>query len=298
MNNTVGVVAALVSSALGGTAGAITRYMIGASDPQTLATFRFGIAFLLLLPLAVFVRSRWPPRVDLLGTIALGVLYFAGFFFLYNLSLSFTTAARGSLALATLPLTTMLVAAALGKERLTPRKTIGVLTAVVGVALALVTGLRSAPLGAWRGDLIMVGATIIMAFYTVWSRAFVQRSSRLGFLVTGMGAGSAVSFLLAWSLGGIANVGNWTPALWIAGVSLGLLGGAAAFYLWSFALDHTTPTRVANTMTINPVAAAAGGAILLGEPIGLHLVLGIVAVALGIWLASTEPSTTAAKSAA
>jgi drug/metabolite transporter (DMT)-like permease len=77
----------------------------------------------------------------------LGVIYFAMFFFLYNLSLSFTTAARGSLALATLPLTTMLVAAALGKESLTVRKTIGVLTAVVGVALALVTGLRSAPVG-------------------------------------------------------------------------------------------------------------------------------------------------------
>jgi drug/metabolite transporter (DMT)-like permease len=44
----------------------------------------------------------------------LGVVYFALFFFLYNLAMSFTTAARGSLALATLPLTTMLVAAALG----------------------------------------------------------------------------------------------------------------------------------------------------------------------------------------
>jgi drug/metabolite transporter (DMT)-like permease len=144
----------------------------------------------------------------------------------------------------------------------------------------------------------MVGATIIMAFYTVWSRAFVQRSSRLVFLVTGMGTGSAVSFLLALSVGGISNVTNWTPAQWTAGVSLGLLGGAAAFYLWSFALDHTTPTRVANTMTINPVAAAAGGAILLGEPIGVNLVLGIVAVAVGIWLASTQSSVMHAKSAA
>jgi len=297
VSNRVGIVAALASSALGGTAGALTRYLIGASDPQTLATFRFGIAFVLLLPVASITRSRWPLRADLLGVVALGVMYFFVFFFLYNLALSFTTAARGALALATLPLTTMLVAAALGKENLTGRKTTGVLTAVIGVALALATGLRSAPLGAWRGDLIMIGATLIMACYTVWSRAFVQRSSRLGFLVTGMGAGSAVSFVLALSLGGIAHVSTWTVAQWTAGIALGLLGGGAAFYLWTLALDHTTPTRVANTMTINPVAAAVGGALLVGEPIGLNLVFGIVSVAVGIWLASTESTSAATKHA-
>ena len=40
--------------------------------------------------------------------------FFAAFFVVYNLALSFTTAARGALALSTLPLLTMLVAAALG----------------------------------------------------------------------------------------------------------------------------------------------------------------------------------------
>jgi drug/metabolite transporter (DMT)-like permease len=291
MSNSIGVAAALVSSALGGTAGAITRYLIGASDPQTLATLRFGIAFLLLLPVAVWTRSRWPQRADWFGAAALGVVYFALFFFLYNLAMSFTTAARGSLALATLPLTTMLIAAALGRETLTGRKTLGVFVAVLGVGVALAAGLSSAPAGAWRGDLIMLGATVIMAFYTVWSRAFVQRSSRLGFLVTGMGAGSTVSLVLAGSLGGLATAATWTSAQWTAGLALGVFGGAAAFYLWSLALDHTTPTRVANTMTINPVAAAVGAAVLVGEPIGLNLVIGVVAVALGIALASTESRT-------
>jgi len=48
-----GVVAAVISSALGGSAAALTRYAIGASDPVTLAAFRFGIGFLLILPLAL-----------------------------------------------------------------------------------------------------------------------------------------------------------------------------------------------------------------------------------------------------
>jgi hypothetical protein len=39
-----GVAAAVLSSALGGTAAAITRYVIGATDPVTLAAFASGSA--------------------------------------------------------------------------------------------------------------------------------------------------------------------------------------------------------------------------------------------------------------
>ena len=33
----------------------------------------------------------------------------------------------------------------------------------------------------------MTGAVMCMAFYNVWSRPFIQRSSALGFLTVGMG---------------------------------------------------------------------------------------------------------------
>src|SRR5262247_2093925 len=94
-----GVFAAVVSSALGGTAAALTRYIIGATDPVTLAAFRFGIGFLLILPIALALRSRWPQGRDWLGVAALGVFFFTLFFVIYNVSMSYTTAARGSLAL-------------------------------------------------------------------------------------------------------------------------------------------------------------------------------------------------------
>jgi drug/metabolite transporter (DMT)-like permease len=40
-------------------------------------------------------------------------------------------------------------------------------------------------------------------------------------------------------------------------------------------------------MTVNPVAASLLAVILIGEPIGWNLVVGLVAVALGIWVAAT-----------
>jgi drug/metabolite transporter (DMT)-like permease len=41
-------------------------------------------------------------------------------------------------------------------------------------------------------------------------------------------------------------------------------------------------------MTINPVFASAVGALTLGEPIGINLVVGLVAVFAGIWIATSE----------
>jgi drug/metabolite transporter (DMT)-like permease len=148
----IGVAIALASSCLGGTAAAITRYLVGDADPVTLAILRWGIGFACLLPLALLLRVRWPPRSDWPAVAALGLCFFGLFFVLYNIAIGFTTAARASLALATLPLHTMVVGALLGIEPLTKRKTTGVCVAVLGVIAALASGLSSAPPGAWAGS--------------------------------------------------------------------------------------------------------------------------------------------------
>jgi drug/metabolite transporter (DMT)-like permease len=101
MSARAGMLAAILSSALGGTAPAITRYLVSSIDAVTLSAFRFGIAFLFVLPIAVVLRSRWPKGRDWVGVASLGVLFFAAFFYVYNVSLSHSTAMRGALALST-----------------------------------------------------------------------------------------------------------------------------------------------------------------------------------------------------
>ena len=84
---------------------------------------------------------------------------------------------------------------------------------------------------------------------------------------------------------------------WIAGVYLGVGGGALAFILWVMALQRTTPTRVASTMTVNPLAAALLATQLVDEPIPLNLIIGLVGVFAGIWIATTESAETQARRA-
>ena len=288
MSEWFGVAIAIVSSCLGGSAAAVTRYLVGGADPITLAVLRWGIGFVVVLPAALLLRAAWPPRRDWAGVVALGVAFFGVFFILYNMALGYTTAARASLALSTLPLQTLVVGAVLGMERLTLRKTAGVAIAMGGVFAALASGLADAPRGAWRGEAIMLGAVLCMAFYNVWSRPFMRRSSPLGFLAVGMGAGAVVLIALDVMSGRIEVLREFGTAQWVAGVWLGVGGGAAAFILWVLALQRASPTRVANTMTVNPLAAGLLAAQLVGEPIGLNLILGLVAVFAGIWLATSE----------
>jgi len=283
-----GVALALVSSCLGGSAAAVTRYLVGNADPITLAILRWGIGFLCVLPAALLLRAKWPPRSDWLAVAVLGLCFFGLFFVLYNIAVSYTTAARAALALSTLPLQTMVVGALLGIEPLTKRKSLGVGIAFLGVIAALVSGLPAAPPGAWRGELIMIGAVLCMSFYNVWSRPFIRRSSALGCLAVGMGAGAAALIAVAALTGRLAVLGNFGAAQWTAGVYLGVGGGALAFILWVLALERTTPTRVAATMTVNPLAAGLLAAQLVGEPITLNLVIGLVAVFAGIWIATTD----------
>jgi drug/metabolite transporter (DMT)-like permease len=287
MSETVGVLIAIVSSCLGGSAAAVTRYFVGDADAVTLAVLRWAIGFLFVLPVALVLRVRWPPRSDWLGVASLGVCYFGLFFVLYNVAISYTTAARASLALSTLPLQTMIVGALLGIEPLSRRKILGVLIAMSGVFAALASGLSKAPVGAWRGELLMTAAVLCMAFYNVWSRPFMQRSSPLGYLTVGMGAGAAVLVLFGTLSGRLAVVSTFNTAEWIAGVYLGVAGGALAFILSVLALARTTPTRVANTMTVNPIAASLVATQLVGEPITPNLIVGLVAVFAGIWIATT-----------
>jgi drug/metabolite transporter (DMT)-like permease len=134
----------------------------------------------------------------------------------------------------------------------------------------------------------MIAATLVMALYNVWSRPFIIRSSPLAYVTAGMGFGSACLVAIAALSDGYATVSSFDGPQWMAVIYLGVFGGAAAFFLWVFALERTTPTRTAITMTINPVFASAVGALTLGEPIGINLIVGLLAVFAGIWIATSE----------
>ncbi|MBP0581060.1 DMT family transporter [Labrys sp. LIt4] len=284
-----GVLAAVLSSGIGGTAVVATRSLSQTIDPITLGALRFGLGFVFLLPVACLRREAWPPRRDWPGVAGLGFLFFGLFPILFNAALYFTTAARGAIALSALPVLTMLAAAALGAEAMTSRKVLGVLVTMTGVALALLSGLSEAPAGAWRGDFLMLGAALVMALYTIWSRPFIARSGPVRFTLVAMGIGALCLVLVAAIGGGLANIRGLPPEAWLAAAYLGIAGSALVFFLWSFAVTHTTPTLVAIAVAVNPITASLAGEFFLAERLGWNFAAGLLLVCLGIVIAATKP---------
>ena len=252
MGEWVGVAIALVSSCLGGTAAAITRYLAGNTDPITLAILRWGIGFFCVWPVALFLKARWPQRRDWPSVAALGFCFFGVFFVLYNIAMTYTTAARASLALATLPLHTMVVGALLGIEPLTKRKTARRLHRGTRRHRSPCRGAfgRAAGRMAWRTDHDRRCAVhgllqrLVPAVHSAFQR------TRFSYRRHGNGRRRADRGRIV--TGSIAALSQFSTPQWIAGLYLGIAGGALAFILWVLALERASPTRVANTMTVNP----------------------------------------------
>ena len=262
-----------------------TRFLVGGVDPLAVALLRYGIAALCLVAIAGPRRSvRWH-RTDLPWVLGLGALMFTLFPLLFCYGLAYTTAARGTLALSTMPVLTMLLARMTLGEPLTARRILGVLLAVAGVAWALTgqPGGLAGP-GTGLGDAIMLGTAVVGSVYAVLCRRALVGRDPLVFTAQAALVGAALLVFLALAAGAFGQLPRLDGRGWLAALYLGLFGGALSFWLWNLGLGRTSATNVAVAVTVNPVSAMLFGSLLLAEPLTANLLGGLALVAAGILL--------------
>jgi drug/metabolite transporter (DMT)-like permease len=278
--------AAAAAGLLVGAGMVATRFVIGQTDPASLALLRYVVGLLCLLPaLTLSARVRFARR-DLLPIALLGITQFGILIALLNYGLQTISSALGALIFATFPLLTMLFAALLGREALTLFKSLGVLLTILGVGFALGEKLLQpgAEPGGWIGELAVFAAALSGALCSVLYRPYLSRYPTLQVGAFAMFA--SVLFLAmpaAWE-GFFAAPPHFTAGGWLAVIFIGA-SSAAGYYLWLWALRHTTPTKVSVFLALSPITAAALGAWLLSEAISAWFLLGLACVALGLWLA-------------
>jgi drug/metabolite transporter (DMT)-like permease len=278
--------AATIAAVLVGTGMVATRFVIDQTDPVSLALLRYLIGSLCLLP-PVLV-SGWPrfQRRDVVPIALLGIGQFGILIVLLNFGLQFIGAAPGALIFATIPLMTMMLAAALGYEALTPLKSAGVALTVVGVAFALggKLALPAAAPGSWTGELAVFASALTGAVCAVLYRPYLQRYPALQVSAFAMLASVAFLALLAAWQGVFGAVPRFTPGGWFAVLFIGVSSGVG-YYLWLWALQHATPTKVTIFMALSPLTATALGALVLAERLSALFLLGLGCVAFGLCLA-------------
>lgn len=290
-------VAATAACVCFGASVVATRYVVPQTTPVVLAFLRYLLASACVL--AVAQRRAFPPMPprDRGQVVLLGVLFFGLFPWSFSASLTHLPATHVALIVATNPLVTMALSVIRGVEHITPRALAGQVLAFGGLAIALPTGAGgSSALGpdAWIGYL-EVGVTVLSgSVYNVWSRPLLMRYPSLAITGQAMAAGALSLAPLALWQGLGTHTRTITTAGWLTVGFLGVLGGAVAFGLWSYALRRSTPSRVAVFLALNPITAIALGVVLLREPVTTRLLVGMVAVIAGIQLATHAKSGRAA----
>jgi drug/metabolite transporter (DMT)-like permease len=278
--------AAAATGVLVGAATVATRSVVGQAGPISLALLRYTIGVCCLVPpVLLAARVRFAPR-DLLPIGLLGIGQFGILVVLLNYALQTIPAARAALLFATMPLLTLLLGAALGLEALTWAKAMGVLLTVGAVGLAVgEKALQPGGAQAWTGEAAALGSALVGAGCSVLYRPYLRRYPTLQVSAVAMLA--SVAFLgLAAALGEdvFATGLRLTATGWLAVAFIGASSGVG-YYLWLWALGHTTPTRVTVFLALSPVTAAGLGALLLREQPSGPALLGLVGVVLGLWLA-------------
>jgi drug/metabolite transporter (DMT)-like permease len=272
-----------------GAAIVATRFVSTAIGPASLAFLRYLIGGLCLAIAAAWVRRSTPlprfARRDLTPIALLGIGQFGILVALLNWGLRSVPSARGSLIFSLFPLLTMILATALGHERFTLRRGLGVAATILGVGCAFSTRLlEPAQRLSWGGEAAILASAAVGAVCSVLYRPYLRRYPALPMSVIAMAASVIFLAVPAAAEGLFTHVPSLAPAIAGAILFIGLSSGGG-YYLWLWALGHAAATEVTIFLALSPITAALAGGLWLGEPVGTALGGAVLLVAGGLWLA-------------
>jgi drug/metabolite transporter (DMT)-like permease len=257
--------------------------------PVLFAFVRFGAAFLVLL---AFLRWREGsvslPRRDVIPIALLGLAGFGVYQDLWASALGQTTAANSALLTAATPVSTMLIAAAVGSDTLSPAKGIGAAISFAGAVVVVAATHGFGLTGASAGDLMTLVATVCWACYVSFGAPVLRRHSPLRTATWAIGFGCLGMLPLA-----LFELPQFVPAhvgLGTIGLLLycALLPAAAANVVVFAAIKVLGPTRVMLFQFLVPAFALGMAWFFLGEAIVLGQILGGLVIVLGILVARSR----------
>jgi len=173
-------------------------------------------------------------------------------------------------------------------ERFTLRKTIGVVTGLLGCAFVInggFTGFQLLQREYFVGNLMALGASISWAIYTIAGKQLVRERGGLVVTSLNMVVGSIPLFFLVLGLGEL----TFPPIkAFLIIVYLAIFPTALGFVLWYKALEDLDASQLGPLQYLVPIGTAFIAFFLLDESIKWVAVAGMILVFLGIYLSTTS----------
>jgi drug/metabolite transporter (DMT)-like permease len=256
--------------------------------PLLLLTARFLLAGGLMLgAAAVHGAALRMPRRDLLAFAALGIANNALYLGLNFFGMRTVSAGLAALIASANPVLTAVLAAAFLDERMTWRKAAGLALGVGGVAFVVESRLASGAESLPGVGLMVAGLAALVGGTILFKRLAPGGSLWVGNGVQNLAGGLALAPFAA----GFERVGDIVPS-WRLAVALAymvLLVSIFGYLLWFHLLAVSGATAASAYHFLMPPLGMLFGWLLLDERIAAPDLIGIVPVALGIYLV-TRPA--------
>lgn len=258
--------------------------------PLAVAGLRVLVAAPLLLALAWRLERVRFPRGHLRELAMLGFLGVFANQILFILGLARTTATNAAILMPSIPVFTVLVAAVLGVERLSPGRALGVAVAVAGALVLLDPTRFSLSGGTSFGDLLILLNCLAYAAYLVLQRPLLQRLPPLTLIAWAfVFGGVGVLVVAAPSLVG-ASFGTVPPGAWAGMAYIVMIPTAVNYALNTWAIRRSSPALAATYTTLQPLVAALLGMAFLAERVGARQLAGFALIVAGLAVLGGRPA--------
>ncbi len=268
----------------------VARYGTKDAGPLTFLTVRTAIAAGILFLLARVTREAslsWGQiRVQSLVGVGIHAMYLGGVFVAIDHGLPSGVSA---LIAALHPVVTTVLGRLLLGEDLSQRRILGVVLGCVGV-LAVVIERGGASDEITSVALIAMGLAVL----GMSGGTLIQRRSAVGVPLL---AGTAWQYLSTTAILGVGAVvvEGWDFTLTTRSVmslawAVGVLS-LAAILIMLWLLHRQAASQVSSLFFLTPALSTVEGAILFGEKLGVLSMIGLIVAILGVWLATTQKTT-------
>ncbi|MFL5777614.1 MAG: DMT family transporter [Chloroflexota bacterium] len=267
----------------------VVKGAIAVLPPVAFTFLRYALAALTLLLLLRWREGRMGlPRREILPIAVLGTIGFAIYQILWTAGLQSISAGDSALLIATTPVMTALIAAAIGADVLTPARLGGALLSFAGVALVIAGGPGLALSASLLGDVLTLLAAACWAIYTSFGVPILRRHSPLRTTAWSVTFGAiALAPLGLFQLAEVAPV-PVDAAIVLAILYSATLAAGVANVVVFHGVKLLGPTRITAMQFLVPAIAVVLAAVILHEPIRLAQIVGGAVILAGVAIARTD----------
>lgn len=251
-----------------------TKRSLEELEPFVFLTYRFLLAFLVMLPLCAR-RLRKLNKETLAAGVLLGSLLAMSYAF-QTFGLRSTTAGNAGFITGLFIVFTPLLAWVFLKQKQSPKAVLAVIVALTGLGFLSITP----QLGISSGDLLVLFCAFTYSVHIIFFDGYTKKYDLPLLVLVQMGTLAVVNLALAASLEPF--VLPRSGYVWTSVIVCGLFASALAFYVQGYAQKVLTATRTSMVLIMEPVFSLVFGIILLGERLSWRGWLGCGLIFLGM----------------